>query len=307
MPLVIHMKDMLLIINPNAGRNGYRECLSDVVYTLHKGGWRAMVAFTNQRGDAPRIARELGPQYERIACMGGDGTLGETVSGLMGLPQEQRPELCYIPMGTSNDSATTLGLSRDPVMAAHNAACGRPIPLDIGRFNDDQFFTYVAAFGAFTEVSYETPQDQKNAFGWLAYAAGAMSRLPNLTHRWCRIEYDGGVLEGDFIFCAVTNARRVAGFIYLDDGVGVSLSDGLFEVVLIRTPDSLLQVGPIMSDVLNNTFTSEYAMLLHSKRVRVTFREPVKWTRDGEGGGEHIEVVCQNIPRAIQMIVSDTY
>lgn len=305
MSRVIHMNDMLLIINPNAGKNGYRECLSDVMYTLHKCGWRAMVVFTNGRGDATRLAAEFGKDYARVVCMGGDGTLSETVTGLMQLPPEQRPELAYIPMGTSNDSATTLGLSRDPVQAAYTAGCGRPIPVDIGLFNDKNYFTYVAAFGAFTEVSYETPQDQKNAFGWLAYAAGAMSRLANLTHRWCRIEYDGGVVEGDFIFCAVTNARRFAGFIRLDDSTGVSLSDGLFEVVLIRTPDNILQAGPIMSDVLANTFTSEYAMLLHSRSVKVTFREPTAWTLDGEDGGKHSSVECVNLSQPIQIIVND--
>lgn len=299
------MKDMLLIINPNAGRGGYRECLSDVMFTLHKCGWRALVAFTNGHGDATRIAAEQGARYPRVVCMGGDGTLSETVTGLMRLPAEERPELAYIPMGTSNDSATTLGLSRDPVLAAYTAGCGRPIPVDIGRFNGEQYFTYVAAFGAFTEVSYETPQDQKNTLGWLAYALDAMSRITNLTHRVCRIEYDGGELEGDFIFCAVTNARRVAGFINLNESAGVSLSDGLFEMVLIRTPDSLLQVGPIMSDVLANTFNSEYAMLLHSKKVKVTCREPTAWTLDGEGGGKPTSVLCENIPHAIQMIVND--
>ena len=299
------MNDMLLIINPNAGKNGYRDCLSDVMYTLHRCGWRAMVTFTNGRGDAARLAEKHGGNYGRIVCMGGDGTFSETVTGIMRLPPEQRPELAYIPMGTSNDSATTLGVSRDPVQAAYTAACGRPIPVDIGLFNDEGYFAYVAAFGAFIEVSYETPQDQKNAFGWLAYAAGAMSRLANLTHRICRIEYDGGVVEGDFIFCAITNARRFAGFIRLDESTGVSLSDGLFEVVLIRTPDNILQAGPIMSDVLANTFTSEYAMLLHSRSVKVTFRESTAWTLDGEDGGKHMSVLCRNLPHSIQMIVND--
>lgn len=301
------MNDVLLIINPNAGRNGYRECLSDVLYTLHRGGCRTTVSFTNAGGDAPRIAAESAGRFGRVICMGGDGTLSETVSGLMTLPQEQRPELAYIPMGTSNDSATTLGLSRDPVMAAYTAACGRPIPVDVGCINREKYFTYVAAFGAFTEVSYETPQDQKNTFGWLAYAAGAMSRLPNLSHRWCRVEYDGGVLEDDFIFCAVTNARRFAGFVRLDDTAGVSLSDGLFEVVLIRTPDSILQVPPIMSDLVSNTFTNEYVMLLHSKKIRITFREPAAWTRDGEDGGKYTKVLCENIPHAVKMIVNDSF
>ena len=299
------MKDLLLIINPNAGKGGYRECLSDVMYTFHKCGWRALVAFTNGHGDAAKLAAEQGAAYARVVCMGGDGTLSETVTGLMRLPEKERPELAYIPMGTSNDSATTLGLSRDPVMAAYTAACGRPIPVDIGRFNGERYFAYVAAFGAFTEVSYETPQDQKNAIGWLAYALDAMSRITNLTHRICRIEYDGGAVEGDFIFCAITNARRVAGFIHLDESTGVSLSDGLFEIVLLRTPDSILQVGPIMSDMLANTFNSEYALLLHSKKVRVTFREPTAWTLDGEGGGKHTSVLCENLPHSVQMIVND--
>ena len=190
------------------------------------------------------------------------------------------------------------------MLAAYTAATGRTIPLDIGRFGD-RYFSYVAAFGAFTEVSYQTPQEQKNSLGWLAYAIDAMSRLPNLTHRKCRIEFDDRVVEDDFILCAVTNTRRFAGFIHLDDTTGVSLSDGLFEVVLLRTPDSILQVGPIMSDMLANTFSSEYAMLLHSRRVKVVFREPTSWTKDGEDGGRHMTVECENIRHAVQMIVND--
>lgn len=299
------MKKMLLLVNPNAGRNGYEGSLSEVLFTLHRSGYRTTVAFTNARGDATRIVEECGAGYDRVVCMGGDGTLSETVSGAMQLPSAQRPEMGYIPMGTSNDSATTLGLSRDPVIAAYTAACGRPIPLDIGRFNGKSYFAYVAAFGAFTEVSYETPQDQKNAFGWLAYAMDAMTRLPNLTHRWTRIEYDDGVLEGDFIFCAVTNARRFAGFIHLTDSAGVSLSDGLFEMVLIRTPETILQVGPIISDILNNSFSSEYVTLLHCSRAKFSFREPVAWTLDGEGGGIHQQVECENLQHSISMIVPE--
>ena len=299
------MQKLLLIVNPNAGRSGYQDSLTNVLFTLHRSGFRTTVAFTNGHGDAPRIAAECGPEHDRIACMGGDGTLSETVSGLMRLPPEQRPMLGYIPMGTSNDSATTLRLSRDPVQAAYTVATGRPIPLDIGQFNGDRYFTYVAAFGAFTEVSYETPQDQKNAFGWLAYAADAMTRVTNLTHRWVRIEHDNGVLEGDFILCAITNARRFAGFIRFDQAAGVSLSDGLFEVVLIRTPENILQVGPIISDILANKYTSEYVLLLHSHRVQLTFRDPVAWTMDGEGAGKQRSVLCENIPHAVRMIVSE--
>ena len=300
------MNELLLIINPNAGRAGYRDCLADVLFTIHRCGWHVFTAFTNGRGDAAQLAAGRGAGFSRIVCMGGDGTLSETVSGIMRLPADRRPELGYIPMGTSNDSAATLGLSRDPILAAYTCACGRPLSLDVGRFNGSAYFTYVAAFGAFTEVSYETPQDQKNSLGWLAYALSAMSRLPKLTHRLCRVEHDGGVLEGDFIFCAVTNARRIAGFIRLDDAAGVSLSDGLFEVVLLRTPDSLLQLGPLISDILANNFSSDYSILLQSRRVKITFHEPVAWTLDGEGGGRHGMVLCENLRHAVRMIVNET-
>lgn len=299
------MNDLLLIVNPNAGRNGYRDCLSDVLYTLHKCGWRTTVAFTNAHGDPTKLAVKADERFGRIVCMGGDGTLSETISGLMLRPSDQRPEIGYIPMGTSNDSATTLGLSREPVLAAYTAATGRPIPLDIGRFGDDRYFTYVAAFGAFTEVSYETPQEQKNALGWLAYAFDAMNRLPNLTHRKCRVEFDGRTVEDDIILCAVTNARRFAGFIRFDNTSGISLSDGLFEVLLVRTPETILQLGPTFSDIMANNYNSEYVSLVHTNRVKFTFEEPVSWSLDGEDGGSHTEVVCDNLRHAVQMIVNE--
>lgn len=298
------MKNLLFIVNPNAGKGSFRNQFGDVLHTFHKAGYETTLAFTNTRGDAIRIASERGGDYARLVCMGGDGTLGETVNGIMLLPEAQRPKLGYIPMGTTNDSASNLGLSRDPVQAAFTAACGRSMPLDIGCFNGQAYFTYVAAFGAFTEVSYETPQDQKNTLGWLAYLLDGMKRLPNLTHRQTRIEYEGGVIEGDYIFCAVTNARSVAGFIKLKESVGVSLSDGLFEIILIKTPETIMQLGPTITDILAGNFTSDYVSLLRTRKAHFTFREPVSWTLDGEDGGKHTDVLCENLPHSIHMITN---
>ena len=294
------MKKVLLLINPNAGKSGYKNDLGEVLLTFHKAGCSVTAAFTDKRGDAPAIAASQAGNYDRIVCVGGDGTLSETVTGLMGV--EKRPVLGYLPMGTTNDCAATLGIPHDPVQAARVAAGERSVPFDVGRFND-RYFTYVAAFGAFTEVSYETPQDQKNALGKLAYFLDGVSRLPNLTHRWARVEYDDGVLEDDFIFCGVTNSRSVAGFIRLKDTLGVSVSDGLFEVILIRNPENMLQVGSIVADLLASKFDSEYLTMLKTRRVRFTLREPVNWTLDGEAGGSHTQVDCENLPRAVQILV----
>ena len=296
------MKTLLLIVNPNAGKGAFRNGFADILHTFHKADYRTTLAFTNARGDATAIASQSGSQFDRVVCMGGDGTLGETVNGLMKLPQTERPELGYIPMGTTNDSATNFGLSRDPFQASITAAHGRVLPIDIGRCNG-QYFTYVAAFGAFTEVSYETPQDQKNMLGRLAYFLDALNRLPNLTHRWMRLEYEGGVVEGDYIFCAVTNSRSVAGVIRLKDSLGISLSDGLFEIILIKTPETAMQLGPIITGILANNFTSDYVSLLRCRKAHFTFREPVAWTLDGEDGGKHLEVLCENLTHSIPMIV----
>lgn len=301
------MDELLLIVNPHAGRGGFRDTLSDVLYIFHRCGWRTMAAFTSGHGDPARIVREQGARFRRVVCMGGDGTLSETVSGIMRMEESVRPELAYIPMGTSNDCAATLGLSRDPAAAAYTAATGRPIPLDVGRFGEDRFFTYVAAFGAFTEVSYKTSQEQKNTLGWFAYAIDGINRLPNLTHRKCRIEYDGGVLEDDYILCAVTNTRRFAGFIRLDNTSGISLSDGLFEMILVRTPESILQVGPTFSSIMSNNYNSEFVSLVRSRQIRFSFQDPVDWTLDGEDGGTHAEVLCSNIRHAVQMIVNEDF
>ena len=302
LPGGVRMKKLLLLVNPHAGKGGFRAGMGDILLAFHKAGFSTTVAFTDKRGDAPRIAAEAAGEYDRIVCVGGDGTLGETVSGLMQV--EHRPALGYIPMGTTNDCAVTLGLSHDPEKAAYTAANGVVLPMDVGWLNGRSFFTYVAAFGAFTEVSYETPQEQKIVLGRMAYILDGMRRLPNLTHRWTKVEYDNGVLEDDFIFGAVTNSRSVAGVIHLNEDSGVSLSDGLFEVLLIRTPESMLQLGAIVTDILAKNFDSDYVMLLRSKNVRFTFRDPVSWTADGEDGGKHIQVLCENIPRAIDMIVN---
>lgn len=290
----------MLIINPVAGKGGLRSGLSEVLEAFYKGGCLPTIYFTTGKGDATKLVKEDGPNYDLVVCAGGDGTLSEVVSGLVTL--KTPPLLGYIPIGTANDVATTLNLSKNPVKAAQNIVTGRPIPLDVGKFGDDAYFTYIAAFGAFTDVSYETPQESKQTLGHLAYILEGMSRLTKLTHHRCTVEYDDGVIQDDLVFGAVTNSTSVAGLLRLDGNV-VELGDGLFEVILIRNPKSVLDMNSIVADILSRNYRGEKFTLLHSRKIRFTFDEPVAWTRDGESGGLHHNVCLENLQTAIRILV----
>jgi YegS/Rv2252/BmrU family lipid kinase len=295
------MKRLMLIVNPQAGRGGYRQGLGEALRVFCAGGWLPTVYFTEKPGDATALAREKSPDYDLLVCMGGDGTLSETVAGLVGLPGA--PELGYLPMGTTNDVASSLGLSRDTAEAAATIVTGRAFPLDVGRFNGAHYFNYIAAFGAFTEVSYQTPQEAKATLGHFAYVLAGLKSLPNLPTTRAVIRYDGGVLEGEYIFGAVTNSTTVGGVIHLDDEL-VSLGDGLFELMLIRAPKSVLDLQTALGELVGRQFDGTQLTLLHSRNISISFPSPVAWTRDGESGGEHREVTLENLHHAVRIRVS---
>lgn len=197
--------------------------------------------------------------------------------------------------------ASTLGLPKNATDAALRIVTGTPTAFDVGSFGDQSFFTYVAAFGAFTAVSYETPQNEKQALGHLAYVLEAMGRLNSIDHYCAHVEYDGGTVDGDFIFGGVSNSTSVAGMVRLRKDL-VSLGDGLFETLLIRRPQQFGDLSRIISGVLNQNYDNENVILVQSKTLRFTFDESVAWTRDGEAGGVTTDVTLRNNHAAIHII-----
>lgn len=294
------MKKLLLLINPNAGKGGYKNGLGDALNVLYKGGYLPTVFFTSRPGEATEIIARNGAAYDMIACMGGDGTLSEVVSGMMALPCP--PPLGYMPKGTANDVASTLKLSRDPAKAAVTIVGGNLLPMDVGRYGSDGYFTYIAAFGAFTDVSYETTQEAKQALGHLAYVMEGMSRLPKLTHHRVRVEYDDGVITEDLVFGGVANSTSLAGLVKLDDNM-VELGDGLFEVILVRNPTNIASMSDIFKGIINRQYNNQSVVVLHSRKIRFTFDEPVAWTRDGESGGIHRDILLENRKGAVSIMV----
>lgn len=295
------MKNLLFIYNPTAGKGQVPEGLSPILDVFTKADWLVTAYPTQGKGDATRIARELALHFERIVCAGGDGTLSEVVTGLMAL--EHPPLLGYIPFGSTNDCATTLGLPKVPTHAAAIAAkLGNPCPSDIGKLNG-QPFVYVAAFGAFTQVAYETSQDLKNTFGHLAYIMEGIASLPTITPYHLKVEYDGNVLEDDFYFGMVSNAYSIGG-IRLPKSEHVVLNDGLFEVDLIKKPVSIADVANGFQSLLDQHSAKSGGARVHFQASHLVFTcdKPIPWTIDGEYGGNQPVNEIQNCPRALTII-----
>lgn len=294
------MKKLMIIVNPVAGRSGYTLNFGEAMKIISDAGYATTLFFTTGRGDAANYARRYANQFDIIACIGGDGTLSEMLSGLIEI--DRPPKVGYFPMGTANDVATTLGLPKnDMVGAARQLIKGDPHPFDLGGFGGDEIFAYIAAFGAFTKVSYATPQNQKKALGHLAYVLQGAIALGNLEPYHVVVEYDDGTIEGSFVYGSMSNSTSVAGIIRLPSDM-VCLGDGKSEIVLVREPLDVEDFGDILASVLSRTFESENLVILHTTRAKFSFDKPVSWTRDGEDGGSHTQIELVNYPHPVELI-----
>lgn len=294
------MRKLLFIYNPASGKGRVAEGLSSILNVFTQAGWLTTTYPTQGKGDAARITRELASQFDQVVCAGGDGTLSETVSGLMEL--ENPPLLGYIPFGSTNDCAVNLNLPKIPTQAAAIAAGkGIPRPSDIGTLNG-QPFVYVAAFGAFTKVAYDTPQDMKNNFGHLAYVVEGIASLPTITPFHLRVEYDDKVLEDDFYFGMVSNAYSIGG-IRLPNSEHVVLDDGLFEVDLIKKPVSIFDVANGFQTLMEKSSPNGGARIhFQASHLVITSDHPIPWTVDGEYGGTNTVNEIINHPHALNII-----
>ena len=293
------MKRMLFIYNPYAGQGRIAANLSHIIDAFTYQSYLPAVYPTRGVGDATRIVASIGKHYRRVVCCGGDGTLHEVVTALMEMPDP--PLLGYIPAGTTNDYAKNLDLPRDMTLAANVAVTGPSMHCDMGRFNGAPF-VYVAAFGAFTDVSYGTPQRFKNLFGHLAYVLEGIGRLGAIKSRHMTVTWDNGEVEGDFIFGMVSNTRSVGGFRGWP-AQDVQLDDGKFEVVLVRQPQNATELNHILTAVITQTPEPDGPMMgFHATKVTFACDQAIPWTLDGEFGGEHQTVAVENIHQALPLV-----
>ena len=294
-------KKMLFLVNPRAGQTELRTNLLEIIDVFTAGGYDVTVHTTQHQGDLTDWIAQYGAQFERIVCAGGDGTLNEAVSGLMRL--ENRPALGYIPGGTVNDVAHTLGISREPVKAARDIISGIPQAIDVGNFCGDRWFTYVAGFGAFTDVSYETPQSEKRLLGRLAYLLNGAKTLDKIRPIPMRMQVGDRVIEEEVLLGLVCSTTSVGGFRPRTPMLkSVSLDDGLFEVIVVKKIASIQDLSGISTLLTRGEFDPNYFHTFQTDRIRFDFPAPVKWTLDGEFGGALQSVEIRNASRAFEIL-----
>lgn len=284
---------VLLMVNPMAGRQKIRNELLYVVDTLTKAGYETII-YTTQGKDATRdLLAEKDSQFDRVICCGGDGTFNEILSATM--HWDKRPILGYIPAGTTNDFAAGLKLPSDIREAAMNIVRGTPHTVDAGLFNTS-YFSYVASFGAFTETSYSTPQNFKNALGHLAYILEGIKEIPAFTSYTVCVEADGQIYKDSYIFGAVSNARSVGGILKISDSL-VDLNDGVFEVMMIKMPKTLMDLSAIVTSLTSLNplkYDPSMFLFLQTNELKITFEQEMVWSLDGErvSGGKEARIAC---------------
>ena len=291
---------ILLIVNPCSGRAKMRTELLKVVEILSADNNLVTVYPTKARGDATEFIKnhtDLG--YDLIVVCGGDGTLNEVITGLM--QSGIHRTLGYIPSGTLNEWSSGLHISRSIKQAANDILTGNKIQLDIGRFGD-KYFSYTASFGAFTDASYSAPQDVKNVLGQAAYFFEGIKSIGNIKPVHLKFTADGKETEGDFLFGAVSNSMSVGGIVKFNESA-VKLNDGKFEILLIRNPDNILKLQPIIDGILKQDFNREGIEFFTADSVTVTGGEELSWTLDGEFAKGENEITISNLHNAIELIV----
>jgi len=292
-------KKLLFIINPRAGKTQSRAPLFDAVSTLCEAGYLVNIHNTTGRGDATEVAAGLGEHYDVVACSGGDGTLNETIAGVMQL--EKKPLLAYLPRGSTNDFAASLHISSNPVKAAAAIAAGREQVLDIGQWND-RYFVYVASFGAFTHSSYSVSQAAKNALGHFAYILEGMKDLNTLRPYKVKVTADDRVYDGEYLFGAVCNSTSIGGLMKFEPE-HVVLDDGKFELLLVPNPPTPLGLQNLLLALMSQRYHDEGIVYCHVSHVTLETEEDLPWSLDGEYAPSASLVEIDNRQGAVTMLL----
>lgn len=292
-------KRALVIVNPHAGMKKSKKDMFEIVDRLSQKDYSVSAQTTTKRGDGSLFVKEYGRGQDLIICCGGDGTLNEVINGV--LENGLKTTLGYVPAGTTNDFARTLLLPKKAEKCMDLILSGWPRHYDIGSFNDRKF-TYIASLGAFTKVSYSTPQRIKNALGHTAYLLEGAKEIGSISPFQAEFTANGETYSGEFLFGSISNSTSIAGLFKLNR-LDVRLDDGEFELMLIRNPKNVNDLRGLLQGLVQGKYDPNYIVFTHAKEIDFKSSEPLSWTLDGEDGGLQTEAHISVLHNAINIII----
>jgi len=278
----------------------FQHQLSNVIEKFTSAGFFVTTYPTQASGDIGRIIDGYISEFDCLVCSGGDGTINEAINALM--PLEKRPMFGVIPSGTVNDFAASLNIPKDIIKAAEIITNAATKALDVGQF-DDRYFSYVAAFGMFTDVAYTTPQNVKNLLGKLAYFLEGVKRLAAIDSVPCEFMLDDELISGDFHIGVIGNAHSIAGF-RLPNEMKVQMDDGFFDVILIQKQNTLKDRQDVITSLLTQDVKTHLLTIRKAKKITFTSNVPIAWTLDGDFGGIHTTAKIENQHRALEVLAA---
>lgn len=296
----MNRKKVLVLINPNSGKKNSKESVLDALNVFSANNYQMEIYLSQKPMDVTRYIEENGERFDVVAVFGGDGTLNEATNGLMKL--KHKPVISYFPTGTMNDFGTNFGLTNDMKQCANIACDGHIESFDVGKINS-RYFNYVAGFGAFCNVSYETKQELKKQIGNLAYIIKAIHEIPNLHPYHVKMNLDGKVFEKDLMFGLIINGNRVAGFEMVEQADN-TFKDGLFDIILVEHTPNPLELYNYPLGVLHPELNMKYVERYQAKSIIIESQEKLAWTLDGEEGKETLVTRVENISQALQIYAS---
>ena len=297
----MNRKKVLVLINPNSGKKNSKESVLDALNVFSANNYQMEIYLSQKPMDVTRYIEENGERFDVVAIFGGDGTLNEATNGLMKL--KHKPVISYFPTGTMNDFGTNFGLTNDIKQCANIACAGHIESFDVGKMNS-RYFNYVAGFGAFCNVSYETKQELKKQIGNMAYIIKALHEIPNLHPYHVKMNLDGKILEKDLMFGLIINGNRVAGFEMVEQADN-TFKDGLFDMILVEHTPNPLELYNYPLGVLHPELNMKYVERYQAKSIIIESQEKLAWTLDGEEGEETLVARVENISQALQIYASN--
>ncbi len=295
------MKSVMLIVNPNSGKSKPKSMLFDVIQTLSDAQCIVTTRITSAQGDAAEFARSAcnSRTYDLIICCGGDGTLSETISGV--LMSENNVPVGYIPCGSTNDYARSLNISSDHIKAANVAANGEEYPVDIGIING-RYFNYIASFGLFTSVSYNASRSLKSMLGHTAYVLEGTKELTKIKPNHVKIKTENTVYEDDYIFGAIANSTSIGGIVKLSETL-VSFNDGVFEICLVKMPKNPADIVKIVRGIMNSDFTDDCFEFFRASSLEISAPDDMPWSLDGEKAEPGSDITVDIIHSAVKLMM----